>query len=133
METYSGWRCRYFESEAYYKVLESHCERYDARWVKMPRGILSDKLYPRCDQFGEKFSNFTEECAVGSDKLYLREPIWGKIIEFHGGVRGRRVVEQFVWWRSTSHGGVPRGSRSNCRADTYMVLCSGGLWSFLDS
>ena len=46
VETYSGWRCRYFEGESYYGVLEDHCEKTNSRFVKMPRGILSERLYP---------------------------------------------------------------------------------------
>ena len=80
VETYSGWRCRYFESEAYYGILEDHCERTDSRYVKMPRGVLSDELYPG---YGKVFqaendvnmiqqpqaqftpdTAFTEHCAI---------------------------------------------------------------------
>jgi len=68
VETYSGWRCRYFEAESYYNILEQHCERTDSRYVKMPRGILSDKLYPgySAGNIGEETmgSAFTEHCGI---------------------------------------------------------------------
>ena len=68
VETYSGWRCRYFEAESYYGILEDHCERTNSRYVKMPRGVLSDDLYPGCKKGSNGYQSngnaFTEHCGI---------------------------------------------------------------------
>ena len=66
VETYSGWRCRYFEAESYYRILEDHCERTNSRYVKMPRGILSESLYDynQCKGDPNASAAFTEHCGI---------------------------------------------------------------------